>query len=113
MLPDTALQLLTAAVDGVLAPRQERQLRRLLADSAEARDVYAKLRADSRRERELPKATPPAALKARIVARLLEVPPLAEPAARPLVVRPVRTAAARRSWVPVAVAASLLLTITG
>src|SRR4051794_28704387 len=101
MLPDTTLQLLTAAVDGVITPRQERQLTRLLADSAEARDVYAKLRADSRRLRGLPKAAPPADLKDRIVARLLEVTPLAEPAARPIVVRPVRPAA-RRPWVPVA-----------
>jgi hypothetical protein len=112
MLPDPTLQLLTAAADGELTPRQERQLRRLLDESADARAVYDRLRSDSRRLRALPKVNPPADLKDRVVARLLESTPLSIPAGRPIVLRPTHTAS-RRPWVPVAVAASLLLAITG
>ncbi|MDB5313749.1 MAG: hypothetical protein JWO38_7951 [Gemmataceae bacterium] len=119
MMPNDLLQLLTAAVDGELTPAEHQHVRRILADSAEARKVYAQLLADSARLRSFPVATPPADFRARVMTRLPKVgsaptpipPPLSrpEPLVRPTVpLRPTRY----RSWVPLAVAASLLLTVS-
>jgi hypothetical protein len=105
MLSPDQLELLTAAVDGELPPRRARRLRRLLAASAEARTVLARLEADAARLRNLPKAAPPADLAARIMAKVaVSTPPVVASPARPATV-PFR----RRQWVHVAVAASLLL----
>src|SRR5579871_2127300 len=100
MLPDNVLELLTAAVDGELTPRQERHLRRLLDGSADARAVFTRLRGDSLRVRNLPKAVPPAGLTTQIINRLPETVPFAE------LSRPVRHPQTARPWVPVAIAAS-------
>lgn len=108
MLSADQLELLTAAVDGELTPRQARHLRRLLAASEEVRTVLARLQADAARLRTLPKAVPPGDLTARIMAKVAAVTP-------PVVVVPARPATVpfrRRSWVPVAVAASLLLGVS-
>lgn len=105
MLPADQLELLTAAVDGELTPRQSRHLRRLLVGSGEARTVLARLQADAARLRNLPKAAPPADLAARIMAKVATVTPAPIIPARPATVPFRRTP----QWVPVAVAASLLL----
>jgi len=111
MLPADQLELLTAAVDGELTARQSRRLRRLLASSAEARAALAKLQDDSGRLRRLPKLAPPADLPERVMAQVATATPptLPCPADRPTAV-PFR--ARRREWVPVAVAASLLLAVS-
>jgi hypothetical protein len=100
MLPADQLELLTAAVDGELTPARARQFRRLLDRSAEARTVYARLKADSDRLRNLPTVPAPADLRDRVLAALPVTVP-APPAA------PARRPAPR--WVPVAIAACLLL----
>jgi hypothetical protein len=111
MIPDDQLHLLTAAVDGELTPEEDRRLRRVLVRSAAARVLFAQLQADRDRLRKLPQATPPADLRDRVMAKIADVPPPVptEPVVRPAAAPFQRT---RRSWVPVAVAASLLLVIT-
>lgn len=113
MIAADQLELLTAAVDGELTPRQARRVRRLLAESADARAVFARLRDDSERLRNLPRATPPADLIERVMACLpadspviTPAPPGRIPSARP-VGRPHRP-----SWLPLAVAASVLVGVS-
>lgn len=109
------LELITAAVDGELSAVESRAFRRLLETSPEARAMFSKLKADSVRVRALPRATPPADLRAKILAKLAAITPapVAKPAqpvqpAQPAPV-PVRGAP---SWLPVAIAAGVLLCIT-
>ncbi|MBN9521909.1 hypothetical protein J0H58_25895 [bacterium] len=107
MLPDDVLALLTAAVDGELTPAEVTTVRALLAGSDEARAAYKRLRADRQRLRRLTPAAPPADLHARIMARLPARPPVPVEVARP-------SAHPRRvSRAPIAVAASVLLAVTG
>lgn len=105
MLATDQLELLTSAVDGELTPRQHRRLARLLEEVAEARVLYARLRADRDRLARLPCAVPPANLQARILARVAAHAPLATP-------KPVDRSWRQPSWLPLAVAASLLLGLT-
>lgn len=102
MIPAEQLQLLTAAADGELSPTEGLRVRLLLAGSAEARELFARLQADSARLRRLAPVAPPADLYARIMGRL----PVTTPVARP------SRSARSRPWVPLAVAASLLLAVT-
>jgi hypothetical protein len=108
MIPDDQLRLLTAAVDGELTPTEDRRLRVLLGESDAARKVFARLRADRERLRNLAPVAPPAGLRQRVLDRLHEVTPapVTTPAPAPSA-RPTR----RPSWVPVAVAASLFLAV--
>ena len=118
MIPADQKELITAAVDGELSATEARAFRRLLDNSAEARATYAKLRADRDRVRSLPLAMPPADLHAKIIARIASATPAPtpaptrKPAARPA--EPAQPFPFRRTpvWVPVAVAAGLLLCIT-
>src|SRR5687767_6291540 len=113
MLPADQLELITAAVDGELSATEARAFRRLLDASPEARALYAKFQADSDRVRALPRATPPVDLQKKILARLATVTP--RPLATPAKPRQPEPSPARRSvpaWVPVAVAASVLLCVT-
>ena len=126
MLPAEQLELITAAVDGELSAPQRRACRRLLKTSPEARTLYRKLKADRDRLRALPRATPPADLRAKILARIANTTPApvvtpAKPAPvatptkprLPLAPQPVRrTLRSLPAWVPVAVAASVLLCVT-
>ena len=118
MLPESQLELLTAAVDGELNPRQARKLGQLLATSAEARESYARLQADSARLRGLPKAMPPAGLHDRILATVAAATPapVAQPVPAPVVTPapvPVPFRRTRRpAWVPLAVAACLLIGVS-
>ncbi len=105
------LLLITAAVDGELSATEARAFRLLIASCAEARDLYAKLKADSDRVRGLPRVAIPADLHAKILAKLAATPPApqvrpqphAEPSPTPI---PLRRFPA---WVPVAAAASVFL----
>ena len=129
MLADDQLQLLTASIDGELTPAEARLLRRLLQSSQEAHDLHAHLQADRSLVRTLPQATPPADMVARILTRLPLVsrqsvgattpPPArlrpAAPLSVPVSVTPPRDArrSQRAAWAPLAIAASLLLAVTG
>lgn len=107
MLPADHLELLTAALDGELAPTEARLVRQLVASSAEAAALFARLRADRDRLRVVPTPLAPANLRTRILAKLAQLPPHG-PTAEPR--RPAHPR--RRPWVPVAVAASVLLAIS-
>jgi hypothetical protein len=108
MLTDETLSLLTAAVDGELTPAESRRFARLLDASEEARDLYARLKADSDRLRVAVRAVPPPGLLQRIMARIATV-------SQPVPVYPSRPASGTgyrrpsRPWIPAAVAAGLLL----
>lgn len=123
------LELITAAVDGELSATEQRAFRALLASSAEARELFGRLKADSLRVAALPRVAPPADLQAKIMARLgattpapasrpktqksPAAAPVTEPA-RKLVPAHAHSPAPRRTarWVPAALAASVLLCIT-
>jgi anti-sigma factor RsiW len=107
MIPEDVLNLLTAAVDGELTPAEAARVRTLVAESADVRAAFRQLRAHRARLRALPLRTPPADLYARIMARL--------PAAAPRPAEPRRPVAAPRrgSFAPVAVAAAVLMCLTG
>jgi len=70
MLTDQHRLLIAAHVDGELSPERQQAVHRLLERSAEARDLFGKLQADSRRLRNLPRPTLPAGFAERILARL-------------------------------------------
>ena len=112
MLPDRQLRLLTAAVDGELSPAEDRALRKLLFASDPARTTFARLQADRARVGALPPAVPPADFRARVMARLPHATPApSRPVTVPSVAVPV-VSVRGRPWVPLAVAASLLLVVT-
>lgn len=106
MIPDNQRSLLTEAVDGELSAPRTRALKKLLDASPDARALHAKLCADRDRLKNLPRVKPPADLRARILAKLPAPKPIIEPRREP--VRP-----AARSWVPLAVAASVMLCLGG
>jgi hypothetical protein len=131
MITEDQLSLITAAVDGELSPAETLLFRRLLDSSPETRIVYALLKDDSTRLRNLPTAAPPAQLRQRVMTRIaaLTPPPIARPDSTPTSptrhygtqTQPagsatlpfVRGDEKTRRWVPVAIAASLLFAITG
>ncbi len=108
MLTDQEFRLLTAAVDGELTPSEQRRLEHLLARSETARNCYAQLLEQSQRLRQLAQVHPPIDLSKRILhviqARALTPTPL-PPVRRPQV------GGAVPVWLPVALAASILLAI--
>lgn len=111
MMPADQNELIAAAVDGELSATELRTFRALLETSAEARALYARLKADRDRVRALPRAAPPADLQARILKRIASTAPA--PAITPA--RPRSAESPRRQmplWVPVAAAASLFLSVT-
>lgn len=125
MLSAEQLQLITAAVDGELSATESRAFRLLLSTSADARELYAKLKADRDRIHSLPRAKPPADLHAKVMARIASATPAPKPApARPAktTTEPARPAAARQAqsptrrklptWAPAAIAAGLLICVT-
>lgn len=100
------LELITAAVDGELSAIEDRAFRALVAASADARTLYAALKADSARVGALPCVPPPADLRTKVLARLAAASPA-------LLARP-KAPAPRRlpAWVPAALAASVLLCVS-
>jgi hypothetical protein len=132
MLTEAQLSLVSAAVDGELSPSEVAHFRRLFDGSVEARAVYTKLKADSIRLRHLTPATPPADLSTRIMAKVAALTPrpvvlpvkvpvaaprrITAPNTRqPVTVIPLNQEARRRAprWLPAALAASLLLAVSG
>jgi negative regulator of sigma E activity len=126
MLSAEQRELITAALDGELSETEVRALRQLLSTSPEARDLIDKLKADRERVRSLPlpQVNPPAELCAKIMARIADTTPAPRPKstqptkqtkpAKAPSVHPAQPAPARRrlpSWVPVALAASVLLCV--
>src|SRR5262245_34606478 len=114
MLTEDQLSLITAGVDGDLTDAEAQRLRRLLDDSSEARKTYDRLRADSLRLQCLPRIEPPADLQRRVMAKIAALDPV-----RPSTLdghveleRPHEPVKQPR-WVPIAIAASLLLAIAG
>lgn len=123
MMITNYLNLITAAVDGELAPAELARFHKLLETEPEARAVYERLKADSERLRSLPQVKPPVGLRQRVMSKIAALTPppkslpLATPAARPLKTssRPAPSTENPRTrrWLPVAIAASLLFTIMG
>ncbi|MFM8275112.1 MAG: anti-sigma factor family protein [Gemmata sp.] len=104
-------ELIAAAVDGELSGTEERAFRLLLATSAQARQLYEKLQADSKRVRSLSRVAPPADLQTRILTKLAGATPPRKPNADP---KPVHRphAPSRRglsAMAPFALAASVFL----
>ena len=99
-MTDDLLILLTAAVDGEATPAEQWYVHRMLSDSVEARTLFARLQSDSIRLKNLRKAAP-----ANLVARVMAKLPHSEP-----VVVPVRRDRSR-TWVAIAIAASLLIAV--
>jgi hypothetical protein len=130
MLTAEQRELITGAVDGELSATEARACLQLLEASAEARELHAQLTALSRRVRTLPQsqATPPADLRAKIMARVAASTPAPasprkkQPALTPKTMpaplahpaSPAPTPPARRaipSWLPVVVAAGVLICV--
>jgi negative regulator of sigma E activity len=59
MLPEHYRERLTAAIDGELSAAERSALKRLLRDSAEARELFARLKQDAQRVRGLKPVRPP------------------------------------------------------
>jgi hypothetical protein len=105
MLPDRYRALLTAYVDGELAPRQRRHAERLLRQSEEARDLLRRLQEDARALRELPPVRPPADLAEAVLRGIAErrLSPARRRASRPVPAYP--------EWAGLAAAAAVLLVL--
>jgi hypothetical protein len=108
MLTDADRELITAAVDGGLPPDREAVLRALLANSADAAALFARLQSDSRRLKALPVRPAPANL-ARAVAEKVAALPRAIPVAPR---SPASSTPDRAGWLPYAVAAAVLLAVS-
>lgn len=106
MLTNAERELITAAVDAELSPEREVAFHALLARDPAAATLFARLKSDSRRLRRLPRRPAPASLADAVAARAAALP-----RATPLPPRaPDRRAP---TWVPYAVAASLLFAVVG
>jgi hypothetical protein len=114
MLPERYCQLLTAYLDGELSPRRRKTALRLLRRSARARSLFRKLQSDSQRLRALPQPVPALDLSPRVLHAIaqqgLRPGPLADSA---VAAAAPPAASALPGWLGLAVAASLLLAITG
>lgn len=110
MLTPAELELLTAAVDGELDARQQRQFARLLNASPEARATFRQLQQDAAAVRALPQRACPVDLTANVLANL--------PKRTPHPRRPVTTPAPTPNpvgvpaWFGLALAASVLCVIS-
>jgi hypothetical protein len=109
MLTEAQLELLTAAVDGVLPAPQEAALRRLVAHSDEAKATFRHLLQNQRRLKAARRHAAPASLSKSVMARIpAGTVPFVAPA------KPARTAGGflpHLSWRPYAVAASLFFAV--
>jgi len=123
MITDDLLQLITASVDGELSAVESRRLSRLLNTCEEARAIHARFKADSNKLHALPRLAPPADLQNRVMARIAALTPVParlsklqpRPTSQPKA-EPARHAQPysrkSQSWIPIAIAASLLLGVT-
>ncbi len=103
------LELITAAVDGELSATETRAFRALIAASDQARKLYEKLKADSDRVRALSRVSPPADLRAKVLARLATFPHPPRVKPKPHVQPAPQKTRRLPSWVPAALAASVFL----
>ena len=101
MLDRHECELISAGLDGELAPGEQREHDELLASSAEARALRAELRGVGAALESLPEQAPPADLAERVLARA---------APRDAKVTPLRPRW-RRAHVPLAFAAGLLVAV--
>ncbi len=99
-------ELLTLAIDGELSPADARNARRLIQESPEAKAYYLQLKKDSASLRGLKTVKIPVDLSASILQKISDdsISPIPAPPTRK---RP------QRAWFPMAIAASVLLFITG
>ncbi len=111
MIPHDVLTLLTEAAGGDLSPATARRLKRVLAESPDARRLYESLRADARKLRALPFVPPPADLTDRVMAAVWAAPAPAPAVPGQIIRRELVFTPPPRRWVPVAVAASLLAVV--
>lgn len=117
MITDEQIELLTAAVDGELCRAQAEKLRALLASSSELRSLFRKFKADSKRLGELPLSKPIVDVQKGVMAKIREQTPrprryeapAAQPAAGP---KSFQSPSSIRAWIPIALAASVLLMLT-
>src|SRR5262249_23683932 len=72
MLPANLRELLSAAVDGELSAAERKTAQRLLRESPEARALYAQLKADAGRLKNLPRVAAPGDLADSVMAAINE-----------------------------------------
>ncbi len=92
--------LIAAAIDGGLTPAEAKAFDRLLASNPEAGRLVRRLKANAARLAALPKRRAPHALAAKVMARVRPITPARKPVS------------VRRSLLPLAIAASLFVTVT-
>jgi hypothetical protein len=105
MLPDRYCELLTAFVDGELSQRQHKVVQRLLGKSPEARQVLEELEDNARKVKALPAQTLGHDFTQEVLHKVAVLQPVG-----------VRPSLARRglpAWIGAAVAAAVLLAVTG
>lgn len=107
MLTEADRELITAAVDGELAPIHETAFRRLLASSIEAEKLYRTLKGDSTQLKALPQIPAPATLAPAVAASVTRRPHQQPVTSRKRSVR----REPRVGWIPYAVAASTLIAV--
>ena len=100
MLTDPQKLLIAAAVDGDLPPDQVKAFQRLLAENPEAVRLFNELRADSARLKGLPRRNTPVPVAVAVMTRIAGTSPT-----------PARKPARRPVWVPLALAASVLVAV--
>ncbi len=110
MLTPAELELLTAAVDGVLDARQQSRLERLLARSAEARELHDRLKQDAATLRSLPARTCPVELSGSVLEAVARLPRRTNPR-RPVVPASPTLPGGVPAWFAFALAVSVLFVI--
>ncbi len=108
MLPERALELLTAYVDGELSSRQRNLVVRLLHKSPEARQILKDLQENARQIQQLPMRQLDAAFAGQLVDTIN-----AQRAAPMPVCRPASARRGMPAWARFAVAASVLAVVVG
>ncbi len=107
MLTDSDRELICAAVDGQLSNEQESGFRTLVAESADALQLFQSLQSHSRRLQAIPQRPAPLSLAPKVMTSVRQLPQVKPSAAY-------RDEQSKRSvgWIPYVVAASLLLAVT-
>ena len=89
MIPANLRELMSAAVDGELSAAERKTAQRLLRESPEARALYAQLKADAGRLKNLPRVKAPADMADNVMSAINEramtptpLPPSRQPAPR-------------------------------
>ncbi len=114
MLTTEQRELVAAAVDGELSAAEWCAARELLDASADARALLESLKTDRTRLQTFPvaQASPPTDLLAKVMARVVAIPPVSRSYPAPAVSIPQRVHRIITAWAPVAVAAAVLLAVT-